>query len=113
MDKWDMSGLQENLGLLGQGVFAAAVVKRALQAIRGDRSTESGRAGRVSLPLDVKHFLGLLAKNKGDQRWLLKHAADEPDRKDINTPDNWVPRHPRLIRLTGTHPFNCEPPLSE
>ena len=25
---------------------------------------------------------------------------------------SWVPRHPELIRLTGRHPFNCEPPLS-
>lgn len=31
---------------------------------------------------------------------------------DKNTPDSHVPRDPRLIRLTGTHPFNVEPPLS-
>ncbi|KAK0880553.1 hypothetical protein LTR87_005675 [Friedmanniomyces endolithicus] len=34
----------------------------------------------------------------------------EPDKK---TPDNWLPRDPRLIRLTGVHPFNTEPPLSD
>jgi nitrate reductase (NAD(P)H) len=27
------------------------------------------------------------------------------------TPDDWIPRHPELIRLTGRHPFNVEPPL--
>lgn len=32
---------------------------------------------------------------------------------DKKTPDNWVPRDPRLIRLTGVHPFNVEAPLSE
>ncbi|KAI9789516.1 MAG: hypothetical protein M1833_002303 [Piccolia ochrophora] len=32
---------------------------------------------------------------------------------DKNTPDNHVPRDPRLIRLTGVHPFNVEPPLSD
>lgn len=32
------------------------------------------------------------------------------DPKDHNTPDEWVPRHPELIRLTGRHPFNVEPP---
>jgi nitrate reductase (NAD(P)H) len=32
---------------------------------------------------------------------------------DKKTPDNWLPRDPRLIRLTGVHPFNVEPPLSD
>ncbi|KAL9057105.1 MAG: hypothetical protein Q9162_002539 [Coniocarpon cinnabarinum] len=32
---------------------------------------------------------------------------------DKNTPDRHVPRDPRLIRLTGTHPFNVEAPLSD
>ncbi|RUS30907.1 hypothetical protein BC938DRAFT_478788 [Jimgerdemannia flammicorona] len=26
------------------------------------------------------------------------------DARDVNTPDNWIPRNPYLIRL----PFNCE-----
>lgn len=34
------------------------------------------------------------------------------DKRDLNTPDSWIPRDPRLIRLTGIHPFNAEPPLS-
>lgn len=33
--------------------------------------------------------------------------------EDLKTPDNHVPRDPRLIRLTGIHPFNVEAPLSE
>lgn len=32
--------------------------------------------------------------------------------QDKKTPDFHVPRDPRLIRLTGTHPFNVEAPLS-
>ncbi|CAG7947076.1 unnamed protein product [Penicillium nalgiovense] len=31
---------------------------------------------------------------------------------DQGTPDDHVPRDPRLIRLTGVHPFNVEPPLT-
>ncbi|KAK5138567.1 hypothetical protein LTR08_000155 [Meristemomyces frigidus] len=31
---------------------------------------------------------------------------------DKKTPDSWLPRDPRLIRLTGVHPLNVEPPLS-
>lgn len=33
--------------------------------------------------------------------------------EDLKTPDNHVRRDPRLIRLTGVHPFNVEAPLSE
>jgi len=32
---------------------------------------------------------------------------------DAASPDKHVPRDPRLIRLTGNHPFNCEAPLTE
>ena len=32
---------------------------------------------------------------------------------DKPTPDGWLPRDPRLIRLTGVHPFNVEAPLSD
>jgi len=35
------------------------------------------------------------------------------DAKDVGTPDEWVPRHHRMVRLTGRHPFNCEPPLPD
>ncbi|KAK3390465.1 hypothetical protein B0H63DRAFT_538702 [Podospora didyma] len=33
--------------------------------------------------------------------------------QDLKTPDSHVERDPRLIRLTGIHPFNVEPPLSD
>lgn len=32
---------------------------------------------------------------------------------DQKTPDGWLPRDPRLIRLTGVHPFNVEAPLTD
>ena len=35
-----------------------------------------------------------------------------PDHRDKGTPDEWIPRDGRLIRLTGRHPFNVEPPVS-
>lgn len=35
------------------------------------------------------------------------------DPKDKGTPDDWVERHPDMIRLTGRHPFNSEPPLPQ
>ncbi|GAB1318793.1 Nitrate reductase [Madurella fahalii] len=33
--------------------------------------------------------------------------------EDLKTPDHHVERDPRLIRLTGVHPFNVEAPLSD
>lgn len=41
--------------------------------------------------------------------WDMK---DSPDHRDVGTPDEWIPRDGRLVRLTGRHPFNVEPPLS-
>lgn len=42
----------------------------------------------------------------------LTAAATEVLAVDKDTPDSHVPRDPRLIRLTGVHPFNVEAPLS-
>jgi len=38
--------------------------------------------------------------------------ATVADYRDVGTPDEWLPRDGRLVRLTGRHPFNVEPPLS-
>ncbi|KAF9875001.1 nitrate reductase [Colletotrichum karsti] len=35
------------------------------------------------------------------------------DEADQFTPDNWLPRSPELIRLTGKHPLNAEPELTK
>ncbi|CAO1635536.1 unnamed protein product [Parajaminaea phylloscopi] len=32
---------------------------------------------------------------------------------DAGTPDAWVARDPRMVRLTGKHPYNCEAPLAD
>ncbi|TIA21839.1 nitrate reductase [Aureobasidium pullulans] len=41
------------------------------------------------------------------------HPPTEINPLDHKTPDGWLPRDPRLIRLTGAHPFNCEAPLTD
>jgi nitrate reductase (NAD(P)H) len=47
-------------------------------------------------------------------RDAAKSIFDLPssDYRDKGTPDEWLPRDGRLVRLTGRHPFNVEPPLS-
>jgi DMSO/TMAO reductase YedYZ molybdopterin-dependent catalytic subunit len=42
----------------------------------------------------------------------VPNKAVGPSKYDANNTDKWVPRDPRLNRLTGIHPFNCEAPLS-
>ncbi|KAJ1268807.1 hypothetical protein BS78_07G162100 [Paspalum vaginatum] len=42
------------------------------------------------------------------------HGEVEPavhDPRDEGTADAWIKRSPSLIRLTGKHPLNCEPPV--
>ncbi len=55
---------------------------------------------------------GNVADTKTKQLMEKDHTADQVDQRDKGTPDDWVPRHPALVRLTGRHPFNCEPPIS-
>jgi nitrate reductase (NAD(P)H) len=42
-------------------------------------------------------------------------SEDDPfkniDDRDCGTPDDWVHRDEKMVRLTGRHPFNSEPPL--
>mmetsp|Transcript_41391 Transcript_41391/g.100458 ORF Transcript_41391/g.100458 Transcript_41391/m.100458 type:complete len:814 (-) Transcript_41391:553-2994(-) len=40
-----------------------------------------------------------------------KVVVEKIDPRDLDTPDDWIPRHPELVRLTGRHPFNVEPTL--
>lgn len=49
------------------------------------------------------------AVKKAKTMWDMQKT---PDHRDVGTPDEWVPRDGRLVRLTGRHPFNVEPPLS-
>jgi nitrate reductase (NAD(P)H) len=53
------------------------------------------------------------ALTPADPDWALHEVVTEIDKKDEGTPDSWVPRHPDLVRLTGRHPFNCEPTLAD
>ncbi|KAF7187572.1 Nitrate reductase [NADPH] [Pseudocercospora fuligena] len=51
-----------------------------------------------------------------DNDFPLPPPSSEPTEVieiDKKTPDGWLPRDPRLIRLTGVHPFNVEAPLSD
>lgn len=50
---------------------------------------------------------------KTSPEWELHRPAQSIDAKDAGTPDNWIPRDPSILRLTGRHPLNCEPPMDQ
>ena len=57
-----------------------------------------------------------LSRTPSRAEYPLPPRTSEPTevlQADKDTPDGWLPRDPRLIRLTGVHPFNVEAPLSD
>jgi DMSO/TMAO reductase YedYZ molybdopterin-dependent catalytic subunit/NAD(P)H-flavin reductase len=60
----------------------------------------SSRMGPMDIPADIR-----------SKERCTDGNITEIDKKDVGTPDEWIPRHPDLVRLTGRHPFNVEPPL--
>ncbi|KAF4415881.1 nitrate reductase (NADH) [Fusarium acutatum] len=61
-----------------------------------------------------KNYIKNLRENNGKRKSpqcknLTQISIDEQDQF---SPDNWLPRSPDLIRLTGKHPLNAEAPLT-
>ena len=50
---------------------------------------------------------------KSNKNFDLWKPVTDVDERDVKCADNWIPRHPSLIRLTGKHPFNSEPPHAD
>uniref|UniRef100_A0A2N9HH94 Nitrate reductase n=1 Tax=Fagus sylvatica TaxID=28930 RepID=A0A2N9HH94_FAGSY len=56
-------------------------------------------------------------EDENDYKELVKKGDSEVepsilDPRDVATSDNWVKRNATMVRLTGKHPFNSEPPLT-
>lgn len=84
---------EEDVGVGGFRSFRGAPVtaNRETKNVLHSAQFQLTRGGLIKLPKD--------------------HLCLYPNPIDRGTPDEWVPRDPKLIRLTGSHPFNCEPPL--
>lgn len=67
--------------------------------------------GTVEKGIVWTEFTEALGKVVNTRHQLLPktHQCTEIDPRDVGSPDDWIPRHPDLVRLTGKHPFNCEP----
>ncbi|KHN97872.1 Nitrate reductase [Metarhizium album ARSEF 1941] len=78
----------------------------------------AGRSPRCSVdghPNDVAFPVLPTPENYFSSNYALPPTNSQKSVRpeDLKTPDSHVERDARLIRLTGTHPFNCEPPLSD
>ncbi|KAI0843229.1 hypothetical protein F5Y06DRAFT_83855 [Hypoxylon sp. FL0890] len=75
---------------------------------------ESSTSGGFNIP---RQPCNIDEPNPEGSRMYPLPPKSKPDNKvlteDFKTPDNHVVRDPRLIRLTGVHPFNVEAPLSD
>jgi nitrate reductase (NAD(P)H) len=57
----------------------------------------------------IKEFNGLALPDEKVHGSELTEILPE----DLKTGDDWIARHPKMIRLTGRHPFNSEPPPAD
>lgn len=76
---------------------------------RSRKGSIDGISNNVSTPPSSVTELEYLPQYHLPPNIFSKSVLEE----DLKTPDSHVERDSRLIRLTGTHPFNCEPPLSD
>ena len=82
------------------------------------RSSSSSSLSTTMAPNTQHHVLAFEEMiGESDRSDLPKRFPEEVctkiDEKDNGTPDDWIPRNPAIIRLTGRHPLNCEPPLTK
>lgn len=89
----------------GNSVHAGSVLKN------NSKSPKATKLGGVKWT-EISDVLENISSDSESELMDKNHIAEEIDPRDKGTPDDWVPRHPDLIRLTGRHPFNCEPPIS-
>jgi nitrate reductase (NAD(P)H) len=81
--------------------------------VKGSRASSTSNDGDTCLPDSVSEHGEPLDTWPRAYPLPRKNRLKQVLAEDLKTPDNHVKRDPRLIRLTGIHPFNVEAPLSE
>lgn len=80
----------------------------------GSQYTPEQRALLQSLKSELEYMRNLVVNDgQGESPIKAPSYPEEIDEADQFTPDNWVARSDRLIRLTGKHPLNGEANLTE
>ncbi|CAI9114666.1 OLC1v1015438C1 [Oldenlandia corymbosa var. corymbosa] len=99
-------------------LFKAGPTHRPNSPIRAYNATNTNNNyHKISTTIHIEYY-----SSSDDEDDALDYAAAikqgnaelEPsvlDHRDEGTADNWIERNPSMVRLTGKHPFNAEPPL--
>ena len=85
---------------------ALVSVSKDGQRLKGQaRRSNSDGSKSASELYDATGVIGAAEADlqKGSLPW---EPIEEVDKKDLGTPDQWIPRHPDLIRLTGRYARN-------
>ncbi|KAL4967501.1 nitrate reductase [Aspergillus stella-maris] len=77
-----------------------------------DKFTPTEMALLRAIQHEKDHMNNLQQNNGQGTSPVSNNIPTSIDTADQFTPDNWIPRSPSLIRLTGKLPLNAEPPLS-
>ncbi|CAH1428905.1 unnamed protein product [Lactuca virosa] len=100
------------------GVSAAGVV-RSDSPIRGFNYPAAAREFMTPKKLPPETYDSSDdEEDEGDYRDAIKKSNSELessvfDSRDQGTADQWIERNQSMVRLTGKHPFNAEPPLTK
>ncbi|KAK5070641.1 hypothetical protein LTR64_000316 [Lithohypha guttulata] len=91
-------------------------IPEAIEKLDAQKPREKGSEDLPPTPPDTDDSASNTSAEVDDVDLPLPPASTRPTKVldiDVKTPDAHVPRDPRLIRLTGVHPFNVEAPLTE
>ncbi|KXS10851.1 molybdopterin binding oxidoreductase [Gonapodya prolifera JEL478] len=96
------------------GATLIAAITSAGNGKRNDTLTKGKESQALELPSELRQWNGDVDKRDGDTP--VGHLAFFLSQHSVNvvllTQDNWIPRHPDMVRLTGRHPFNSEAPIT-
>lgn len=104
-------------------IILTVLAQPIMESVGSETATETVTITKdVSLPPTPPETIidggedGKISHDQTDADFPLPPPTSIPDKVldiDKGTPDAHVPRDPRLIRLTGVHPFNVEAPLTD
>lgn len=83
---------------------------------KGKRNSRKAKFRSLHLIIATAVFGEIMTqetKSPTSPKYKVEVVTEIDEERDGPTPDNWIPRHKDLIRLTGLCPFNAEPPLTK
>ena len=103
------------VAVLATHTVSKSAAKKQVKVDEPTEEVESAGLYQPAMPMPnrepddvVKYYMKDIIEEESYQQTVASI-----DGRDADTPDEWIPRHKDLVRLTGRHPFNCEAPLGK